>query len=245
MKSISNTLIKELVLQIVKVSLTKQKFIKGKSEIVIFLGSLWITNHNDFRKTNIDHTSFSNLEPTLDILSLSLMTQHNHNEILEQRKRLDFISTNLNVLIASVSVVGSIEFQNHSFNSFKRQLPNKGKDFVNELIQFGLENKNSIKTLVHKHIDGKFYEFHITIKDNSILFVAQDVSEKKAYENAKKEKKQAIQRAQFIHQFLSNMSHEIRTPLNGIIGMLDAMSDMNLNNEQNNTLKFAKERSFS
>lgn len=131
------------------------------------------------------------------------------------------------------------------FIEFKNELEDKGKPFIKSLIQIGLRNENSKETYIHSHVDSKIYEFQISKRDNSIVFVAQYISEKIEFEKAKKAKDQAEQRAQFIHQFLANMSHEIRTPLNGIIGMLDAMEDMHLTTQQAGTLKFAKVSSES
>lgn len=103
------SLIKTVLL--IKVSLKRLKDFK-----IIFIGSLWITNNKEFRRTKLNYSNFSFLEPTGDVLSMSLMTQHNHNKILLQRKRMDFISSNLNVLIAAVSLGGDIEYQNNSFH---------------------------------------------------------------------------------------------------------------------------------
>ena len=49
----------------------------------------------------------------------------------------------------------------------------------------------------------------------------------------------AIEAAKVKSEFAANVSHELRTPLNGISGMLELLSDMNLNTQQKEYLKVA------
>ena len=51
-------------------------------------------------------------------------------------------------------------------------------------------------------------------------------------ENARQDKRQAIEANASKSLFLANMSHEIRTPLNGIVGFTQLLQSTNLNNEQ-------------
>jgi len=49
---------------------------------------------------------------------------------------------------------------------------------------------------------------------------------------AEENKKVASESAKYKTQFLANMSHELRTPMNGVLGMLSALSDSELDEEQ-------------
>lgn len=85
------------------------------------------------------------------------MSQHNHNEILEHRKRLDFISSRVSILLASVSVAGNIEYQNNTFSQFKKGLPEKGKDFIRRVVNLGLSGDTNDTLKVFNHPNGRYY----------------------------------------------------------------------------------------
>jgi len=51
-------------------------------------------------------------------------------------------------------------------------------------------------------------------------------------DNAKMDKKEALEANESKSLFLANMSHEIRTPLNGIVGFTELLKSTGLNNEQ-------------
>jgi two-component system, sensor histidine kinase and response regulator len=60
----------------------------------------------------------------------------------------------------------------------------------------------------------------------SYLGVATDITERVRAEEA------AMEASRAKSEFLANMSHEIRTPLNGVIGMLQLLSDSDLDHDQ-------------
>ena len=207
---------------------------------LIFLGSLWLTNTQQHSVTGLSNKEFSPVEATSDVLSLSIMMQENHFEILEQRNRLDFLSSNLNIFIATFSMQGMTEYQNNNFRVFKKSLPNNGKDFIKDIIERSKDiDENKI---VFNHIteDETVYEFHLNKVNDKILIVAHDITERLQLEKVNREKEVVEEQSKFIHNFLSNMSHEIRTPLNGILGMLDVLADMELNKKQLKHLNFIK-----
>lgn len=86
-----------------------------------------------------------------------------------------------------------------------------------------------------------------TVKPRKLLGiegVAKDITEfKKISEEALRAKEIAEKSLKVKEQFLANMSHEIRTPMNGIIGVLDLISDTQLDDVQREYVQTIKKSS--
>ncbi|KAI9260813.1 hypothetical protein BY458DRAFT_557511 [Sporodiniella umbellata] len=65
--------------------------------------------------------------------------------------------------------------------------------------------------------------------------------QKKALEDSRKSKEAAVRATRLREIFLANMSHEIRTPFSGFYGMISLLADTQLDNEQMDLVKTAKE----
>ena len=81
---------------------------------------------------------------------------------------------------------------------------------------------------------------YLTEKEYYAIIVT-DITEKKTIEIERQESMRlATEAYKTKSEFLANMSHEIRTPLNGILGMIDLTMLTELDDEQNDNLKTAK-----
>lgn len=102
----------------------------------------------------------------------------------------------------------------------------------------------------HRRSDGSLLQCRITLSpvcdteagEPYCICMVEDVGEQKRTEAAlRRAKDEAEASARARGEFLANMSHELRTPLNGVLGMLQLLEDSNLNTEQLENVRLARQ----
>lgn len=103
---------------------------------------------------------------------------------------------------------------------------------LNEISDYLYYEKGGIETVVYRIIESA------RIGGEELNLIALiDVS------GIERSRKQEVAANRAKSDFLASMSHEIRTPMNGILGMVAALMDSNLSNEQADKLKLIKKSS--
>ncbi|MFW5758770.1 MAG: PAS domain S-box protein [Bacteroidota bacterium] len=132
-------------------------------------------------------------------------------------------------------------FTIESFERLRKALKEcsiSGKPYEIELQS--IRSDGEIRTCIgkgraEKNQDGKIIQLWGTLND---------ITERKRAEKAIHDIAIAKQTVKFKQNFLANMSHEIRTPLTGVLGMIDALEDTKLTENQKdfvNTIKLSGE----
>ena len=239
--------------------LTNNIIARNKAEVRInnILEILEFYKEHDYSKKAIingEETIFDRLSSGLNKLGENLQRSTVGLDYLESifnnmTNMLVVLNPDLTIQKANNSLLNILKYEEKELvgRPFNILLAGHRKDFnklSDELMAYGY-----LKDIERKYIakDGRKIPVILSasvLKNNNnisaMVFVAQDITERKNQIELLKEKELAEKSSQFKSAFLANMSHEIRTPLNSIIGYSNLLLNTELNEKQYEYLKSVK-----
>lgn len=179
-------------------------------------------------------------------------------QLEEQKYALDQHS-----IVAITNTRGDIEYVNEKFceiSGYSRtellganhRILNSGyhpRDFWKAMFHTVARGKPWHSEVCNRNKAGEIYWVDTTIvplmgnngKPVRYIAIRNDITARKEIEHSLKHAMQAAEHAnEAKSDFLANMSHEIRTPMNGVLGMLEILSDGELNTEQSHQVMLAR-----
>jgi len=171
-----------------------------------------------------------NDEALTNIAKMGIITADENGIILSTNRAVfDIFGYTQEELAGNSVTLLMTESDSHSHSTYINSYLNSGNEKITEA---GLE-------VLAKRKNGSTFPMHLnvskTTEDQQIRFISicRDITSQKELEKTlQKEMAQAKDDSIAKSAFLARMSHELRTPLNGLLGMLQLLGDMHLNQEQ-------------
>ncbi len=139
--------------------------------------------------------------------------------LIDEHGRIDIAPTNLDVLYAP-----DIDILNLTVERFFAE---SGEVWFSK-VRLALDTQQTVNFEYSLSVDDRTYWFTASISplpNNSVIWVARDISDRKLVEAAMQQATDAADSANRAKsEFLTNMSHELRTPLNAILGFSQVLA---------------------
>lgn len=215
--------------------------------------------HTDFKFDFMDLSDFQRISTAIDLLDKT-KTDYKHHEsylrsILETMSECILVlDDEANIVEVNQSFVSTWGFTLDDVRGKPIQTifhPRHRQRYEEEIARYKATGKaispDVLEFLEATDLNGR--EFPITCIYSDFLFGSKrmfvvsvnDITDQEAHKAELLEAKEvAEQAAKAKATFLANMSHEIRTPMNGVMGLLDLVSDTDLNSQQRAMIKTAK-----
>ncbi len=234
----------------------------NQGEIVKQYKNSWISSSGEEKMFEWSNTLVSKPDGTMDyIATIGIdLTQKEkiQNQIINQKIKYEYLLSSATDGLHIINREGKLIEASYSFANMLGYTYDEIMDL--ELQQWDINvltnNKNYLISIdkegkifntTHRKKDGTIIPVQINAKlieidgEKLIYASSRDITENiRLFEEAMVAKTNAEKANKAKSEFLANMSHEIRTPLNGVIGLLNLVLDMPLDELQKNYLKKAK-----